>query len=103
MFGTAANFLYNSLFSRNTRSLKWGQFFNQSLQKLVQMKHTCFKTLKLQNFMRSLHPKLARKSAQTHISCANGHRKIKINSKGNFEVRHLFVKLFSRNLETLSP
>ena len=58
-FRTAANFLYNSSFSRNTRFLISGQVFNQSLQKLVQMKSTCFKTLKLQNFMRLLSQNIA--------------------------------------------
>ena len=50
-----------------------------------------------------INPKFARKSAQTHISCTNGHRKIKINSKRNFEVRYSFMKLFSRNILISSP
>ena len=41
-----------------------------------------------------INPKLARKSAQTRISCTNGNRKIKTKSKRNFEVRHLFMNLF---------
>ena len=53
-FRTAANFLYNSLLSRNTTFLISGQDFNQSLWKLVQMESTCFKTLKLQNFCKML-------------------------------------------------
>ena len=49
-FRIAANFLYNSWSSGNTRFLVLGQVFNQSLWKLVQMKSTSSKTLKLQNF-----------------------------------------------------
>ena len=41
-----------------------------------------------------VNPKLARKIVQTRISCTNGHRKIKINSKRDFEVRYSFMKLF---------
>ena len=36
-----------------------------------------------------INPKLARKGAQTHISCT-GNRKMKIKCKTNFEVRYLF-------------
>ena len=49
-FRTAANFLYNSSLSRNTRFLISGQVFNQSLWKLIQIEITYSKTLKLQNF-----------------------------------------------------
>ena len=47
--------------------------------------------------------KLTRQRAQTRISCTNGHRKIKSNSKRNYEVRYSFMKLFSQNLEILAP
>ena len=50
-----------------------------------------------------LNPNMARKIAQNRISYTNDHRKIKINSKRNFEVRHSIMKLFSRNLEILDP
>ena len=50
-----------------------------------------------------INSRLARKSAQTCISFTNGHRKIKINSKRNFEVRYSFKKLFSQNLEIPTP
>ena len=44
-FRTAANFLHNSLLSRNIRFLISSQVFNQLLWKLVQMERTCFKPL----------------------------------------------------------
>ena len=50
-----------------------------------------------------INPKLARKRAQTCVSCPNGDRRIKIKSKRNFEVRFLFMKLFSRNHEIRVP
>ena len=53
-FRTSVNFLYNFSVSRDTRSLIWGQVFNQSLWKLVQTENTCFKTLQLQNFCKML-------------------------------------------------
>ena len=37
-----------------------------------------------------INPKLARKRAQTCISCTNGDRKMKIKSKKSFEVRFHF-------------
>ena len=46
-------------------------------------------------------PKLDRKMAQTRMLCTNGDRKMKIKIKRKFEVRYLFMKLFSRN--PLSP
>ena len=45
---SAANFVYNTSLSRNTRFLISGQSFNQSLRKLLQMESTYFETLKLQ-------------------------------------------------------
>ena len=50
-----------------------------------------------------INPNLARKRTQTCVSATNDVRKMKIKSKGNFEVRYSFMKLFSRNLETLFP
>ena len=50
-----------------------------------------------------LNPNLAQKIVQNRISYTNGHRKIKINSKRNFEVRYSIMELFSRNLEILAP
>ena len=50
-----------------------------------------------------INPKLARKRAQTRMSCTNGDRKMKIKNKRNFKVRYSFMKLFSRNLESLFP
>ena len=50
-----------------------------------------------------INPKLARKRTQTCISATNDVRKMKIKSKGNFEVRYSFMKLFSWNSLTLSP
>ena len=50
-----------------------------------------------------INPKLARKRAQTGISCTNGDWKMKIKSKRNFEVRYSFMKLFTQNLEILVP
>ena len=50
-----------------------------------------------------INPELASKRAQTHISCTNGDKKMKIKSKRNSEVRYLFMKLFSQNLEILAP
>ena len=44
---------------------------------------------------------LARKRAQTRISCTNGNRKMRIKRKKNFEVRYMFTKFFSRNLWNL--
>ena len=51
----------------------------------------------------AINSRSARKSAQTCISCTNGHRKIKINSKRDFEVRYSFMKLFSQNREIPTP
>ena len=129
-FGNAANFLYDSSFSGNTRFFISGKVFNQSLRKLVQIKSTCFKTIKLRNFMRSLsqnsavwlrwwrhQPKIdSKKCPNSYLMVIkrswkdngyknghNGHKKIKSNSKRNFEVMHLFMKLFSQNLEILAP
>ena len=42
-----------------------------------------------------INPKLARKKAQTRISCTNKDKEMKVNSKGKFEVKYLFTKLFS--------
>ena len=53
-FQNAANFLFNFSFNWNTRFLISGQVFNQSLWILVQMKTTCFKTLKLNNLSKIL-------------------------------------------------
>ena len=44
-----------------------------------------------------INPTLARIRSQTHISCTNGHRKMKINRKRKSEVRYSFKKLFSWN------
>ena len=49
-----------------------------------------------------INPKLARERVQTTISCTNGDRRIKIKSKRNFEVRYLFMQLFSGNLKILA-
>ena len=46
---------------------------------------------------------VARKRAQTCISCTNGDRKMKIKIKRNFDVRYSFMKLFPRNLQILAP
>ena len=48
-----------------------------------------------------INPKLTPKRIQTGILCTNGDRKIKTKSKRNFEVRFLFMKLFSGNLKIL--
>ena len=41
------------------------------------------------------------KRAQACISCTNGDTKMKIKSKRNFEMRYLFMKLFSQNPKIL--
>ena len=43
------------------------------------------------------------KRTQTCISCTNGDRKMTIKSKRRFQVKYLFMKLFSRNLEIQVP
>ena len=53
-FRTAANFLYNSSLSRNTKFLISDQVFSLSLWKFAQMESNCFKTLKLQNVFKML-------------------------------------------------
>ena len=50
-----------------------------------------------------INSKLARKRAQTCISCTNGDRKMNIKRKRKFEVRYMFTKLFSQDLEILAP
>ena len=43
------------------------------------------------------------KRTQTCISCNNGDRKLTIKSKRRFQVKYLFLKLFSPNLEIQVP
>ena len=50
----------------------------------------------------AINPKLAWKRAPACISCTIGDGKMKIKSKGNFGVRYLFMKLFSKNLEIIA-
>ena len=50
LWETAGNILYNSLLSRNTRSLYRAKFFNRSLSKLIQIESSCYKALILQIF-----------------------------------------------------
>ena len=50
LWETTGNILYNSLLSRNTRSLYRAKFFNRSLSKLIQIESSCDKALILQNF-----------------------------------------------------
>ena len=48
-----------------------------------------------------VNPKLARKRAQTNISCCNSDRKMKITSERHFDVRYSFIKLYFPNLKIL--
>ena len=43
------------------------------------------------------------KRVQTCISCTNGDRKMKVNTRGKFEVKYLFSKPLSQNCEVLTP
>ena len=50
-----------------------------------------------------INPNLGQKRAQTCTSCTNCGRKMKIQSKRNFEVKYSFMKFFSQNLEIQAP
>ena len=50
-----------------------------------------------------INPKTESKRAQTCISCTSGDYKIKVNSKGKFEVKYSFLKPLSQNFKVLAP